>query len=174
MMDALTVDRIHFAFTATFHYLFPQLTMGLALLIVVLKTLALRTGDGHYEEAARFWHRIFVINFVVGVVTGNSVGVPVRHQLVDVLEDRRRRDRTTLAMEGVFSFFMESTFLGAFLFGEKHLGRLHWLAAFLVFLGSWISDFFIIATNAWMQHPGSLRAEQRRHVWVDEPDSSSD
>jgi cytochrome d ubiquinol oxidase subunit I len=60
----------------------------------------------------------------------------------------------TLAMEGVFSFFLESTFLGAFLFGEKRLGpRLHWLAAFLVFLGSWISGFFIIATNAWMQHP---------------------
>jgi cytochrome d ubiquinol oxidase subunit I len=63
-------------------------------------------------------------------------------------------------MEGVFSFFLESTFLGAFLFGERQLGpRLHWLSAFLVFLGSWISGFFIIATNAWMQHPvGYARA----------------
>ena len=62
-MDALTVDRIHFAFTATFHYLFPQLTMGLALLILVLKTLAIRTGDGHYDQAARFWGCIFGIDF---------------------------------------------------------------------------------------------------------------
>jgi Cytochrome bd terminal oxidase subunit I len=55
MMDALTVDRIHFAFTASFHYLFPQLTMGLSLLIVILKTIAIRAGDEHYNEAARFW-----------------------------------------------------------------------------------------------------------------------
>ena len=60
----------------------------------------------------------------------------------------------TLAMEGTFSFFLESSFLGLFIFGEKRLGpRLHWVTAFLVFLGSWISGFFIIATNAWMQHP---------------------
>ena len=60
-MDALSIDRIQFAFTATFHYLFPQLTMGLALLIVVLKTIALRTGDEHFNAAARFWARIFAI-----------------------------------------------------------------------------------------------------------------
>jgi cytochrome d ubiquinol oxidase subunit I len=154
MMDALTVDRIHFAFTATFHYLFPQLTMGLALLIVILKTLALRTGDGHYDEAARFWGRIFGINFVVGVVTG----IPLEFQFGTNWSAFSKTAGgvigQTLAMEGVFSFFLESTFLGAFLFGEKQLGpRLHWLAAFLVFLGSWISGFFIIATNAWMQHP---------------------
>jgi cytochrome d ubiquinol oxidase subunit I len=60
----------------------------------------------------------------------------------------------TLALEGVYSFFLESTFLGLFLYGEKLLGRIgHWVAAFLVFLGSWLSGFFIIATNAWMQHP---------------------
>ncbi len=69
-MEALTVDRLHFAFTATFHYLFPQLTMGLALLIVWLKTLALRTGSEEHRQAARFWARIFAINFAVGVATG--------------------------------------------------------------------------------------------------------
>jgi cytochrome bd ubiquinol oxidase subunit I len=69
-MDALIVHRIQFAFTLTFHYLFPQLTMGLGLLIVILKTLAIRTGNEHYNQAARFWARIFGINFVVGVVTG--------------------------------------------------------------------------------------------------------
>jgi len=70
MGQALDVHRLQFAFTITFHYIFPQLTMGLALLLVYLKTKALRTGDDHYNRAARFWGRIFGINFTVGVVTG--------------------------------------------------------------------------------------------------------
>ena len=70
MGQALDVHRLHFAFTVTFHYIFPQLTMGLALLLVYLKTKALRTGDEHYDRAARFWARIFGINFALGVVTG--------------------------------------------------------------------------------------------------------
>ena len=69
-MDVLLLHRIHFAFTVTFHYLFPQLTMGLALLIVVLKTLGLIRGDERYSQASRFWARILAINFVLGVVTG--------------------------------------------------------------------------------------------------------
>jgi cytochrome bd-type quinol oxidase subunit 1 len=69
-MEALEAHRLHFAFTVTFHYLFPQLSMGLALLLVYLKTKALRTGDEHYNRAARFWARIFGINFALGVVTG--------------------------------------------------------------------------------------------------------
>lgn len=69
-MDALQLHRIHFAFTITYHYLFPQFTMGLALLIVALKTIAIRRKDERYNEAARFWARIFAINFLIGVVTG--------------------------------------------------------------------------------------------------------
>ena len=69
-MTAELIHRLHFAFTITFHYLFPQLTMGLALLIVVLKTMALRTGSEEWNQAARFWAKIFGINFVFGVVTG--------------------------------------------------------------------------------------------------------
>jgi cytochrome d ubiquinol oxidase subunit I len=69
-VTALLLHRIHFAFTIIYHYLFPQLTMGLALLIVALKTIALRRKDEHYNEAARFWARIFAVNFLMGVVTG--------------------------------------------------------------------------------------------------------
>ena len=69
-MDAVTAHRIHFAFTATYHYLSPQLTMGLALIIVILKSAALRTADAHYDRAAGFWGRILAINFAMGVVTG--------------------------------------------------------------------------------------------------------
>src|SRR5438132_3532742 len=70
MDSALLIHRLHFGFTITFHYLFPQLTMGLAPLIVVLKTLAIRRNDDRYNQAARFWAKIFAINFVLGVVTG--------------------------------------------------------------------------------------------------------
>jgi cytochrome bd ubiquinol oxidase subunit I len=153
-MNALTVDRIQFAFTNIFHYLFPQLTIGLAFLIVVLKTLALRSGNSHYDEAARFWARIFGINFVIGVVTGIPMEFQFGTNWAAFSKQAGGVIGQPLAMEGVFSFFLESTFLGALLFGEQRLGpRLHWLSAFLVFLGSWISGFFIIATNAWMQHP---------------------
>jgi len=153
-MDALALHRFHFAFTVTYHYLFPQLTMGLALLIVVLKTKALRPGGEFYNRAARFWARIFAINFAMGVVTG----IPMEFQFGTNWSVFSKAAGgvigQTLAMEGVFSFFLESTFLGLFLFGEKRLGpKGHWFAAFMVFAGSWLSGFFIIATNAWMQHP---------------------
>ena len=153
-MDALTLHRLQFAFTVTFHYLFPQLTMGLALLIVILKTQALRTGDEHYHRAARFWAKIFAVNFAMGVVTGIPMEFQFGTNWARFSKGAGAVIGQTLAMEGVFSFFLESSFLGLFLFGEKRLGpKGHWLAASMVLLGSWLSGFFILATNAWMQHP---------------------
>lgn len=154
MEDALLLHRLQFAFTISFHYLFPQLTMGLALLIVIMKWIALRKNSELYNNAARFWAKIFAVNFAVGVVTG----IPMEFQF----GTNWARFSTfaggvigqTLAMEGVFAFFLESSFLGLFLFGEKRLGpKLHLFAAFMVLAGSWLSGYFIIATNAWMQHP---------------------
>src|SRR3974390_651798 len=140
MDEALAIHRLQFAFTVTFHYIFPQLTMGLALLLVILKTIALRTGNEHYNDAARFWARIFAINFAIGVVTG----IPMEFQFGT---NWSRFSRMTggvigqpLAMEGMFSFFLESTFLGLFIYGEKRLGpKLHWLSGVAVWLGSWLS-----------------------------------
>ncbi|HBY64258.1 MAG TPA: cytochrome ubiquinol oxidase subunit I [Solibacterales bacterium] len=153
-MDALELHRLHFAFTITFHYLFPQLTMGLALLILVLKTIALRTGDEHYDRAARFWARIFAVNFAIGVVTGIPMEFQFGTNWARFSKAAGGIIGQTLAMEGVYSFFLESSFLGLFLFGEKMLGRIgHWCAAAAVFAGSWLSGFFILCTNAWMQHP---------------------
>ncbi|HTV05919.1 MAG TPA: cytochrome ubiquinol oxidase subunit I [Acidobacteriaceae bacterium] len=157
-MTALLLHRLQFAFTVTYHYLFPQLTMGLALLIVVLKTIALKTGDERYHQAARFWAKIFAVNFLLGVVTG----IPMEFEFGTNWSEFSRRTGgiigQPLAMEGVFSFFLESTFLGLFLFGEKRLSKwAHWGAAFMVFAGSWISGFFIIVTDAWMQHPVAYR-----------------
>src|SRR5512140_1122562 len=155
LMDAaLLVHRLHFAFTITYHYLFPQLTMGLAPLIVLMKTIALRTHDQRYNDSARFWAKIFGINFVVGVVTG----IPMEFQFGTNWSQFSRLTGGVigqpLVMEGVFAFFLESAFLGLFLFGEQRLTpKMHWFSGFMVALGSWISGYFIIVTNAWMQHP---------------------
>jgi len=168
MNAALTVHRLQFAFTVTYHYLFPQLTMGLAALLVIFKTLALRNEDEPYDRCARFWARIFGINFALGVVTG----IPLEFQFGTNWAAFSRAAGgvigQTLAMEGVFAFFLESSFLGLFLFGEKRLGRWgHWFAAVLVFAGSWLSGFFIVCTDAWMQYPTGYRPGPDGQILLD-------
>jgi cytochrome d ubiquinol oxidase subunit I len=154
MDDALSVHRLQFAFTITYHYLYPQLTMGLALLLVILKSMALRTGNEHYNHAARFWARIFAVSFAMGVVTGIPMEFQFGTNWSEFSKTAGGLIGQTLAMEGVFAFFLESSFLGLFLFGEKRLGpRGHWLVTLMLFLGSWLSGYFVIVTNAFMQHP---------------------
>ena len=163
MADAFAAARWQFAFTIMFHYLFPVLTMGLGVLIAVLKTLEIRTKDRHYGLAARFWARIFAVTFAAGVVTG----IPMEFQFGT---NWARFSRfagpvvgQTLFMEGVFAFFAESSFLGLFLFGERRIGPvLHWLSAVMVAFGAVLSGFFIVATNAWMQHPVGYRIVEGR------------
>jgi cytochrome d ubiquinol oxidase subunit I len=153
-MNAIAWNRFQFGFTITYHYLFPQLTMGLALLIVLFKALALWKRDQVYNEAARFWARIFGINFAVGVVTGIPMEFQFGTNWARFSSFAGGVIGLTLAMEGMFAFFAESAFLGLFLFGEKRLGpKLHLLIAVSMFLGSWLSGYFIIVTNAFMQHP---------------------
>ena len=147
-------SRLQFGFTLTFHYLFPQLTMGLAWFLVFWKWRALRTGDKRYHQAARFWAKIFGLNFAVGVVTG----IPMEFQFGTNWADFSRYAGSvigqTLAMEGMFAFFLESAFVGALIWGERRLGpRYHFIAALAVALGSWLSGYFILVTNAFMQHP---------------------
>ncbi len=157
-MSSELIHRLHFAFTITFHYLFPQLTMGLGLLIVILKSAALKTGGEEWDRAARFWGRIFAINFVFGVVTGIPMEFEFGTNWARFSQVSGGVIGQPLAMEGVFSFFLESAFLGLFLYGENRISkRMHWFSAVMVFVGSWISGFFIIVTDAWMQHPVAYR-----------------
>src|SRR5215471_13327453 len=154
MGDALVFHRFQFAFTIIYHYLFPQLTMGLALLIVLMKARGLARGGERWNDAARFWIRIFGINFAVGVVTG----IPMEFQFGTNWATFSRYAGNvigqTLAMEGLFAFFLESSFLSLLVWGERRLSRRgHFLAAVALFLGSWLSGYFIIVTNAFMQHP---------------------
>ena len=154
MDDPSFWHRLQFGFTIVYHYLFPQLTMGLALILVLWKWRALRTGDPKYDRASRFWAKIFGVNFALGVVTG----VPMEFQFgtnwarfsgyaAGVIGQ-------TLAMEGMIAFFLESAFVAALVFGEAKLSRRkHFGAALAVWLGSWLSGYFIVTTNAFMQHP---------------------
>src|SRR5918911_300039 len=142
-----------------------MLTMGLALLIFVLKSIYMRGGNELYNKSARFWAKIFAVTFVMGVVTG----IPLEFQfgtnwaafsaaVGDIIAQ-------TLAMEGAFAFFLESAFVGLFLFGERRFGqRLHWFSSLMVFFGTWASGYFIITTNSWMQNPVGYRMlEQYMH-----------
>lgn len=158
MTDAIVAARWQFAFTIMFHYLFPVLTMGLGVLIAVLKTLELRTGDRQYAVAARFWARIFAITFATGVVTGIPMEFQFGTNWARFSHFAGPVVGQTLFMEGVFAFFAESSFLGVFLFGERRVSRgIHWLSSVMVAAGAVVSGFFIVATNAWMQHPVGYR-----------------
>ena len=158
MSNPLFLHRLQFAFTIVYHYLFPNLTMGLAFLIFIMKALGLRQGGEAWNDAARFWIRIFGINFAIGVVTG----IPMEFQFGTNWASFSRYAGNvvghTLGMEGLFAFFLESSFLSLLVFGEKRLSRFgHFLAAAALFAGSWISGYFITATNAFMQHPAGQR-----------------
>src|SRR5437762_6004395 len=147
-------SRCQFGFTITYHYLFPQLTMGLALFLVYWKWRALWTGEEKYNAAARFWVKIFGLNFAVGVVTGIPMEFQFGTNWAGFSKHAGGVIGQTLAMEGMFAFFLESAFIGALIWGEKRLGpRYHFMAALAVALGSWLSGYFILVTNAFMQHP---------------------
>lgn len=152
--DPALWHRIQFAFTITYHYLFPQLTMGLAWFLVYWKWQALRTGDEKYNRAARFWAKIFGLNFAVGVVTGIPMEFQFGTNWAGFSKFAGGVIGQTLAMEGMFAFFLESAFIGALIWGEKRLGpKLHFWAAVGVATGSWLSGLFILVTNSFMQHP---------------------
>jgi cytochrome d ubiquinol oxidase subunit I len=144
-------------------------TMGLALLVFVLKSIYMRSGNDLYNKSARFWGKIFAVTFVFGVVTG----IPMEFQFGtnwaafsaftgDVIAQ-------TLAMEGAFAFFLESAFVGIFLFGERRFGqRVHWFSSLMVFLGTWASGYFIITTNSWMQNPVGYRVLENGNIQLDD------
>ncbi len=168
MTSALLYDRLQFAVTATFHYLFPQLTMGLGLLLVYFRTRALTSGEEHYHHVALFWTKIFALSFAFGVVTGIPLEFQFGTNWAKFSNFAGGVIGQTLAMEGMFAFFLESSFLGILLFGERRFSRpVQWFAALMLFLGSWLSGYFILATNAWMQHPVAYTVAADGRLFVD-------
>jgi cytochrome d ubiquinol oxidase subunit I len=158
MENALLAGRAQFAFTIMFHYLFPVLTMGLGVLIAVLKTCEFFGNRPEYGDAARFWARIFAITFATGVVTGIPMEFQFGTNWARFSSFAGPVVGQTLFMESVFAFFAESSFLGVLLFGEQRVRPVvHWLSAVMVAFGAVLSGYFIVATDAWMQNPVGSR-----------------
>jgi cytochrome d ubiquinol oxidase subunit I len=146
--------RLQFAFTVTYHYLFPQLTMGVVWFLVYWTWQGQRPGGEAAAAAGRFWTRIFGLTFALGVVTGIPMEFQFGTNWAAFSDYAGGIIGQTLAMEGMFAFLLESAFIGALLWGAGRLGpRLHLAAAVGVAVGSWLSGYFIIVTNAFMQRP---------------------
>ncbi len=153
-MDVLLLSRLQFAAAAMFHFLFVPLTLGLSVLVAIMETIYVRTGDETYKRMARFWGRLFVINFAVGVVTGITLEFQFGTNWSGYSRYVGDIFGSLLAIEATLAFFMESTFLAVWIFGWNRVSpKFHALSIWLVALASNISAFWILAANAWMQHP---------------------
>jgi len=152
-MDALLLARWQFAITSSYHFLFVPLTLGLSVLVAVMETIYVRTGDEKYRQMTRFWGKLFLINFALGVVTGI---VQEFHFGMNWSEYSRFVGDifgAPLAVEALAAFFLESTFLGVWIFGWDNSKTLHAAAIWLVALASNLSAFWILVANSFMQEP---------------------
>lgn len=153
-MDVVWLARLQFGLTVMFHFLFPPITVGLALLITIIETARWRTGQKLYERMSDFWLKIFSINFVMGVATGIVMEFEFGTNWAGYSRFVGDVFGAPLAAEGIFAFFLESGFLGLLLFGRKRISSfVRWLAAMMVMLGSTLSSFWILVANSWMQTP---------------------
>ena len=153
-MDAVLLSRIQFAFTVGFHFLFPPLTIGLAWLIFWFMTKYKKTGSDFHRQLCRFWIKLFAISFTVGVATGITLEFQFGTNWAEYSRFVGDIFGAPLAAEGLFAFFLESTFMGVLLFGWKRLSRKTlWFSSLMVAVGSTLSAFWIIVANSWMQTP---------------------
>jgi cytochrome d ubiquinol oxidase subunit I len=159
-MDPVLLARVQFAFTVSFHFIFPPLTIGLAWIIFYFMNRYRRTGDPAYAVQARFWTKLFAISFVVGVATGITMEFQSGTNWAEFARFAGPMFGAPLAGEGILAFFLESTFMGVFLFGWGRLSdRVLWLASLLVAVGATLSGFMIIVVNSWMQTPAGFEID---------------
>jgi cytochrome bd ubiquinol oxidase subunit I len=148
------LDRWQFGVTIVYHFLFVPLTIGLGLLVAVMQTLAYRRHDAGWDQLSRFFGRLFLINFAMGIVTGIVQEFQFGMNWSDYSIFVGNIFGAPLAIEGLLAFFMESTFLGLWIFGRDRLSpRVHLATIWLASIGTMLSALFILAANAWMQHP---------------------
>lgn len=153
-MDVLILSRIQFAVTTIFHFFFVPLSIGLALCIAIMETLYVIKGDEEYKRMAKFWGKLFLINFAVGIVTGIIQEFQFGMNWSDYSRFVGDVFGAPLAIEALLAFFMESTFIGLWIFGWNRLSKkVHLLCIWLVTLGTMISAFWILVANSFMQHP---------------------
>jgi cytochrome d ubiquinol oxidase subunit I len=156
-VDVLLLSRLQFALTIMVHYLFPPLTIGLGAVLVGVMTAWWATGDQRYEQMARFWTKIFAVNFAMGVATGIVMEFEFGTNWAAYSRFVGDVFGSALAAEGIFAFFLESGFLGILVFGWDRVSRpVHWFASLMVFLGSVFSSVWIVVANSWMHTPAGF------------------
>ncbi len=167
-MDAVLLGRIQFAMTIGFHFIFPPLTIGLSWLIFGFMTRYWRTGDEEHARQARFWLKLFALTFAMGVATGITMEFQFGTNWAGYSRFVGDIFGVPLAAEGIFAFFLESTFMGVLLFGWSRLSRRAlWVSSLLVAVGSTLSAFWIIVANSWMQTPAGYEVVSGRAVLTD-------
>jgi len=153
-MDVLFLSRLQFAFTAAFHYLYPPLSIGLGVLLIIFESLWLKTRNPLYHQLARFWTKVFALTFAVGVATGLVMEFEFGTNWATYSRYVGDVFGSALAAEGIFAFFLESGFLAVLLFGWDKVGpKTHFLATCMVAFGAHFSAVWIIVANSWMQTP---------------------
>ncbi len=182
-LDALLLARLQFAITTVYHFFFVPLTLGLALFVAFVETLYVRTGDRKYRDLAKFWGKLFLINFALGVVTGILQEFQFGMNWSEYARFMGDIFGAPLAIEALAAFFIESVFIGVWIFGwDKLTPRAHATVAWLVAFGSLLSAFWILVANSFMHEPVGYvlrngRAEMdsfialltNPHVWVQFP-----
>ncbi|MFB6189112.1 MAG: cytochrome ubiquinol oxidase subunit I [Halapricum sp.] len=162
MIDPTLASRAQFALTTAVHILFPVVSMGLAPFLIYFTWKDIRTDDPTYTQLRRFWTKVFAISFVIGTVTGIVLEFEFGTNFATFSTAVGELFGGPLATEGMMAFFLESTFLGIFLFGRDRVGdRAYFLSAVLVGLGSWLSAVWILIANSWMQTPRGYEMVQK-------------
>src|SRR5512136_509346 len=153
-MDVLLLSRAQFAFTTAFHYIYPPLSIGLGVMLVIMEAVWLATGKGVYHQMARFWTRVFALTFAIGVATGIVMEFEFGTNWAAYSRFVGDVFGSALAAEGIFAFFLESGFLALLLFGWDRISRkLHFFSTCMVCLGAHFSAIWIVVANSWMQTP---------------------
>jgi len=157
-MDVLALSRIQFGATIAFHYIYPPLSIGLGVQLVVMEGLWLKTKNPIYHQMARFWTRVFALTFAIGVATGIVMEFEFGTNWATYSRYVGDVFGSALAAEGIFAFFLESGFLALLLFGWDRVSRaMHFFATCMVCLGAHFSAIWIVVANSWMQTPAGYR-----------------
>ncbi len=161
-MDAEILARVQFAFTIMFHYIYPPLSIGLGVVLVIMETLWLKTGNPKFHNMARYWTRVFALTFAIGVATGVVMQFEFGTNWATYSRFVGDIFGSALAAEGIFAFFLESGFLAVLLFGWNKVGpRVHYFATWMVCLGAHFSAVWIVVFNSWMQTPAGYHLERK-------------
>ena len=165
MLDVEILSRIQFAFTIMFHYIYPPLSIGLGVILVIMEAMWLKTGKVRYHNMARYWTRVFGLTFAIGVATGIVMEFEFGTNWATYSRFVGDVFGSALAAEGIFAFFLESGFLAILLFGWNKVGpKMHFFATIMVCLGAHFSAVWIVVANSWMQTPAGFSIEYRGEI----------